>query len=211
VADPRFQYEASIRDFLAALASPEEGYGAVSASAAAAGMATSLLLLVAALPTTKSESIDDRTALVGAATALGGLREQLMETIETETAVKVFAARNMPQANRTERLERETAIQLALGAAADVPLEVMRLCTLGLKQAETVAAHGCRAASREVELAVALLRVAFNGARSNLETRLSSLTDVVYTKAIVDEIADLSQEAVAAAHGAESLTHSPPA
>ena len=131
------------------------------------------------------------------------MQEQLIETIETETVVKLFAARNMPQASQAQRSKREAAIQLALRAAADVPLEVIRLCALGLKHAQTVAASSCRAAGSEVELAVALLRVGLTGARSNLEARLSSLTDVVYTKAVVEEIAQLSEEATTAARAAE--------
>jgi formiminotetrahydrofolate cyclodeaminase len=174
-------------------------------------MGTSLLLLVAALPTTRSGSIDERTALLGAATALGDVQEQLIETMETETVVRLFAARNMPQASRAQRSKREAAIQLALRAGADVPLEVIRLCALGLTHARVVAASSSRAAGSEVELAVALLRVGLNGARSNLETRLSNLTDVVYTKAVVEEIAHLSEEATAAARAAESSVQAPPA
>ena len=62
-----------------------------------------------------------------------------------------------------------------------------------------------------MELAVALLRVALTGARSNLEARLSSLIDVVYTKAVVEEIAHLSEEATSAAHAAETAVQRPPA
>ena len=108
---------------------------------------------------------------------LAEIQEQLLETVETETAVKVFAARNMPQASTTERSDRQAAIQLALRAAADVPLEVMRLSSSGLKQAQVVAAHSSRAASADVHLGAALLQAAFDGARSNLEGKLTSLTD----------------------------------
>jgi formiminotetrahydrofolate cyclodeaminase len=174
-------------------------------------MGTSLLLLVAALPTTKSGSIDERTALIGAATALGDLREQFLETMETETVVKLFAARNMPHASQAQRSKREAAIQLALRAAADVPLEVIRLCAQGLTLAQVIAASSSRAAGGQVELAVALLRVGLNGARANLEARLSSLTDVVYTTAVVEEIAHLSEEATTVARAAEASVQAPPA
>ena len=170
-----------------------------------------MLLMVGALPTTRSDSVDERMALAGAATALTDIQAQLLETIETETAVRLFAARSMPQANQTQRSKREKAIQLALRAAADVPLEVIRLCTLGLRHAQTVAAFSCRAAGSEVELAIALLRVGVAGARSNLEARLGSLTDVVYTKAVVEEIANLSEEATAAADTAALSVQAPPA
>ena len=211
MAAPQLGNDVSIREFLNALASAGSQHGAVSAAAVAGAMGTSLLSMVAALPTTRSDSIDERTALMHAGAALGELQEQLIETIETETAVKLFAARNLPQASDTQRSKREAAIQFALRAAADVPLEVIRLCALGLKHAQIVAASSCRAAGGEVELAVALLRLGLTGARSNLEARLSTLTDVVYTKAVVEEIAHLSEEAMTAARAAEVSVQAPPA
>jgi len=203
--------DVSIREFLKALASADSPHGTVSASAVAGAMGTSLLIMVAELPTTRSDSIDERRALVQASTALSDLQEQLFETIETETAVKLFAARNMPQASEAQRSKREAAIQLALRTAADVPLEVVRLCALGLKHAQTVAESSCRASGSGVELALALLRVGLAGARSNLETRLSSLTDPVYTKSVVEEIAHLAEEAAIAVRAAELSVQAPPA
>jgi formiminotetrahydrofolate cyclodeaminase len=117
----------------------------------------------------------------------------------------------MPQANVTQRAEREAAMQLAQRAAADVPLEVIRLCALGLQHARTVAERGSRAAAGEVQLGVALLGVGFTGARTNLEARLGSLTDVLYTKAIVEEIARLGDEVTSAARAAELSVQVPPA
>jgi formiminotetrahydrofolate cyclodeaminase len=209
--DSQLHREAPIREFLTALASADSAHSAVSAAAVAGAMGSSLLLRVAALPATRSDSVDDRRALAGAATALGELQAELIETIETETMVKLFAARNMPQASQAQQSRREAAIQLALRAAADVPLEIIRLCALGLKHGQTVAASSCRAAAGEVELAIALLRLGLVGARSNLETRLSSLIDVVYTKAVVEEIARLSEEALASARAAELSVQAPPA
>ena len=139
------------------------------------------------------------------------MRDQLLEASDTDAAVKMFAARTLPQASSSQRTERDAVIQFALRAAADVPLEVLRLSALGLKQAETVAARSAQAASREVELAIALLRVGVTGARANLEAKLTSLTDVIYTEAIVAEIARLSDEAETAAVTAESLVQRPTA
>jgi formiminotetrahydrofolate cyclodeaminase len=183
----------------------------VSAAAVAGGLGTSLLLMVAVLPKTRSDSAGDRTALIAASTSLSSVQEQLLETIETETVVKIYAARKLPQASAAQRTEREAAVQLALRAAADVPLEVIRLCALGLQQARSVAEHCSRAAAAEVELGVTLLRAGFSGARLNLEARLSSLTDVLYTKGIVEEIARLSEEATIAADAAEASVRTPPA
>jgi formiminotetrahydrofolate cyclodeaminase len=108
--------EISIPDFLTAVASADGVHDAVSASAVAGGIGASLLLRVAAIPKTRSNSVD--ASLIDVSTALSGVQEQLMEAIETETAVKIFAARNMPQTSERQRTERQAAIQLALRAAA---------------------------------------------------------------------------------------------
>jgi methenyltetrahydrofolate cyclohydrolase len=206
-----FPSETSIREFLKAVASADEAHDAVSAAAVAGGLGTSLLVMVASLPQTRSDSIDDRAKLIEAATVLSDVQEQLMETIETETAVKIYAARNMPQASAAQRSERQAAIQIALRAAADVPLEVMRLCARGLTLAGSVGAHGARAASADAQLGVALLYAAFSGARANLEGKLSSLTDAPYITTVVDEIARLSEESTTALRRAESFLQAPPA
>ena len=200
----------SLRDFIEAVGSADAAHGAVSTAAVAGGLGSSLLLMVAALPQTRSDFVGDRVKLVEAADALAGLRQQLIETIETETAVKLFTARNMPQASAAQRSERQDAIQLALRASADVPLEVMRLCAQGLELAATVAAYGARAASADVQLAVALLQAGFDGARSNLEGKLSSFIDAAYITSIVDEIGRLSGETTAATRATESWLKAPP-
>lgn len=209
--NPGAPIDISLRDFIAAVGSAEEAHGAVSTAAVAGSLGTSLLLRVATLAQTRSGSVADRTKLIEAATALGGLQQQLMETVETETAVKLFAARNMPQANDLQRSERQAAIQLALRASADVPLGVMRLCARGLELAATVGSHGARAASADAQLSVALLQAGFDGARSNLESTLSRFADARYVTSIVDEIARLSDATTAARRAVASFFEAPPA
>ena len=165
----------------------------------------------AALPKTRSDSAEDRRVLLESAAALRDVQEQLIETIETETAIRVFAASRMPEGSQKERKDRVAALQVALRAAADVPLEVMRLCVAALTHAERVAAHGSQAASRNVHLAVALLRAGFDGARVNLESKLNSLTDASYTASVIDEIPRLSEEAAIKARKAEELMRMPAA
>ena len=87
----------------------------------------------------------------------------------------------------------------------------MRLCAAALVHAQTVAQRCSRAAAGEVELGVTLLRTGFSGAQTNLEMRLGTLTDVVYTCAIVDEIAGLSEQAMSAANAAKAFVRVPPA
>jgi formiminotetrahydrofolate cyclodeaminase len=200
-----------LRDFIEAVGSADTAHGAVSTAAVAGGLGSSLLLMVAALPQARSDSVGDRAKLVEAAASLTDVRQQLIETIETDTAVKLFTARNMPGASAAQRSERKDAIQLALRASADVPLEVMRLCARGLELAAIVAGHGARAASADVQLGAALLQAGFDGARCNLEGKLSSFIDAAYVTSIVDEIGRLTGETIASRRAAESLLKAPPA
>ena len=205
MAQLRFPKEGSIPEFLAALASPEDAHGVLAAAAIAGAMGASLLRMVAALPQTQPNGDDDPTALVSAAAARVRVQEELLETVETETAVKLFAARSLPKASRTERATRESAIQFALRAAVDVPLEVMRLCARALQRGEAVARRSPRAASTEVEFAVAILEAAFNAARSNLEAKVPILTDAAHVTSIGEQVARLSDDAASAADAARSL------
>jgi formiminotetrahydrofolate cyclodeaminase len=199
----------SLRDFIEGIGSADATHGVVSTAAVAGGLGSSLLSMVAALPQTSSDSVAERAKLEAAGPALTGLRQELIETIETDTAVKLFTARNMPQASATQRSKRHDAIQLALRASADVPLEVMRLCAQGLELATIVAAHGARAASADVQLGVALLQAGFDGARSNLEGKLSSFTDAAYITSIVDEMDRLTRQTTVSVRAAESLLKAP--
>src|SRR6476660_4855131 len=208
--EPRESIDVSVRELLAALASADVAHGAVSAAAITGALGTSLLLMVASLPKTRSDSSRERAALIEASMALTRIQEELLETIETETVVKIYAARKLPQGSAAQRTERDAAIQLALRAAADVPLEVTRLCAAGLQHARTVAERCSRAAAPDVELGVALLRAAFSGARANLERTVTSLTDVQHTTSIVEEMARLSDEATGAASAAETAVRTPP-
>ena len=206
-----FATEISVRDFITAAGSHEGVHGVVSVAAVAGALGTSLLLRVAALPQTRSDSRHDQTTVIDAVAALTNIQQQLIDTIETETAVKVFAARNMPRRSEAQRTERQVAIQLALRAAAEVPLEVMRFCARGLTLAEIVAARCPRRAAADVQLGVGLLYAACCGARTNLEAKLTSLTDAAYLTSVVDEITRLSGEVETAARAAESSVQVPPA
>ena len=208
---PQGPGDVSLRDFIEAVGSADAPHGAVSTAAVAGGLGSSLLLMVATLPQTRTDTVGDRAKLVESATGLTSVQQQLIETIETETAVKLFTARSMPQASEAQRSERLAAIQLALRASSDVPLEVMRLCAQGLELAAIIAAHGSRAASADVQLAMALLQAGFDGARFNLESKLSSFSDAAYVTSVVDEIVRLSGNTTASTRAAESLLKALPA
>lgn len=186
----------SVRDILAAFSSADPTPGGGSAAALASSVGASLLLMVAGLPKTRTNSDAERAALHGAATALTGLRQQLTEAIDADTAAydQVVAAYRQPRATPEQQQARKAAIQRALRTATDVPLSVMRLSAEALEEAATVAEHGLAAAASDVGVARALLCAGATGARLNVETNLDGVTDAAYGDAVRHEIAALSNE-----------------
>jgi formiminotetrahydrofolate cyclodeaminase len=197
----------SVRDLLAAFASSDPTPGGGSASAIASAIGASLLVMVSGLPKTRSGSDEDRAALAAAAPALTGVQQRLTEAVDLDTTAydRVVAAYKLPKATLSEQDARQAAIQHALRGATDVPLGVMRLSSLALEQAGTVAAHGRRAAASDVGVAVALLGAGLRGARLNVEINLGNLTDTAYADAARIEVAHLSERAALAIEEAEAL------
>jgi formiminotetrahydrofolate cyclodeaminase len=183
-----------LREVVAAFASSDPTPGGGSASALASAVGASLLVMVAGLPKTRSQSDDDRTALTFAAGALTGIQHQLTEAIDADSAAydQVVDAYRQAKATDAEKGARKAAVERALRQATDVPLGVMRLSVDAIKHAQEVAAHGHRAASSDVGVALALLQAGLEGARLNVRVNLAGITDRAYVEAVTAEAERLS-------------------
>jgi len=191
----------SVRDLLAAFSSPDPTPGGGSAAALASAVGASLLAMVTGLPKTRTGTDADRAALASAASALAGVRQELSEAIDADTAAydQVVGAYKRPKGSTEEQASRKAAIERALRAATDVPLGVMRLSAAALEQAKTVAAHGQRAAASDVGVAVALLRAGVRGARLNIEINVGGVSDAAYVDTVTKETVRVSDAAARAA------------
>ena len=197
----------SVRDLLAAFSSADPTPGGGSASALAAAVGASLLMMVAGLPKTRTGSDDDRAALTSAAGVLADIRTRLTDAIDDDTAAydQVVAGYKLPKASAGEQTARTAAIQQAFRAATDVPLGVVRLSAAALDEAITIATHGHRAAASDVGVAVALLRAGARGARLNVEINIGSISDAAFADAVAVETARWSDGAARAADEADAL------
>jgi formiminotetrahydrofolate cyclodeaminase len=186
-----------LRDLLNAFSSNEPTPGGGSAAALAGSVGASLLMMVAGLPKSRTNSDAEKTALHGAATQLTGLRQQLAEAIDADTAAydQVIAAYRQPKATPQEQEARKASIQRALRSATDVPLGVMRLSVEALEHAAIVAANGHKAAASDVGVAAALLMAATTSARMNVEINLEGVNDPSYADAVRGELKALSASA----------------
>jgi len=199
----------SIADLLAAFSSPAPTPGGGSASALASAVGASLLLMVAALPKTRSGSDEDRAALTAASATLLALRNQLAAAVDEDAAAydRVVAAYKLPKGAAGEQAVRKAAVQEALRAATDAPLGVMKHSARALEAAEVVAAHGYTSAASDVGVAIALLTAGAAGARLNVDVNLRSIPDEAYRSAVAAEARELIDRAHAIGRRAEELLH----
>jgi formiminotetrahydrofolate cyclodeaminase len=183
----------TVRDLLDAFSAPDPTPGGGSASALAASVGASLLLMVAGLPKTRTNTDEERAALRAASETLTALRRQLVDAIDADTAAyeEVVAAYQRPKASEVEQQARKGAIQQALKSATDVPLAVMRLSAAALEQADVVSKHGLKSAASDVGVARALLKAGAEGARLNVEINLDGIHDAAYRDRVLGEMTAL--------------------
>lgn len=190
----------AVIDLIDAFASNDPVPGGGSASALAGAVGVSLLMMVAAMPKTKSGTPEETADLAEAEARLRPLRNQLTGLIDrdSEAYQAVVAAFKLPKATDEEKTARKDAIQTLTRRATEVPLETMRACRDALREAVVVAKNGTRNAASDVGVAVELLTAGLKGAALNIAINLSGLTDGSFVRHARAEREEL--ERMAAAH-----------
>ncbi len=180
----------TVSQVLEAFASSEPTPGGGSAAALAGAMGASLLLMVARMPKTRNSAEEDRAALDRAAAKLAPLALELRALIDRDAAAydAVVAAYRLPKATDGDKAARKDAIQRAMRAAIEAPLEVMRACRTALIQLPLVEAHGNPNAASDVQVGKGLLAAGLNGARANVEINLPGINDAEYVESVRQEI-----------------------
>jgi len=183
----------TVTDLLDAFASSAPTPGGGSAAALAGAMGASLLKMVAAMPKTRTGTPEERTALDAAAAELETLRQQLARLVDEDKKAYdlVTGAFKLPKGTDEEKAARSKAIQEAMKAATEAPLQTMRACAAVLGHARTVAAHGNQNASSDIEVGTALARAGLFGGDKNVEINLGSLKDEAYCNTVAEECARL--------------------
>ncbi len=197
----------SLQQLLSRFSSSDPTPGGGSASALASATGASLLMMVAGLQKTRTQSDDDRAALGAAAAALDGIRRRLTDAIDADTAAydAVVGAYKLPKATPDEQAARSAAIQRALQAATDVPLDVMKQSVRALEEATVVAAHGYKSAASDVGVAIALLTAGATGAKLNVDVNIEAITDAAYRTEVGADSRDLLETIGTIAERAEAL------
>jgi methenyltetrahydrofolate cyclohydrolase len=169
----------SLSQFLDALASAEPTPGGGTASAVAGAMGTALLVMVAGLPKTRTNTDEARAALDEARSELLPLRAALEVCADRDAQAfdAVMAAYRLPKATDEDKASRKAAIARAMQGATEVPLQTLRLVCRALALGETVARHGNVSAASDVGVAASLLYAASEGAAANVRINLGAWSE----------------------------------
>ncbi|MBC7263753.1 MAG: cyclodeaminase/cyclohydrolase family protein [Chloroflexi bacterium] len=185
--------EKTINQFLDELASKAPVPGGGSAAALGGALAAALLSMVCNLTIGKKgyEDVEsDMKALLSESEALRARFPLLLER-DTQVYSQVMDAYRLPKDTPEQKAAKEKAMQTALVAAAEVPLEIAAGCARVVELAMTAAQKGNKWAVSDAGVAVVLAEAAMRGALLNVEINLASITDREYvrkTRARMDEI-----------------------
>ena len=184
----------TISNLLAAFRSSEPTPGGGSAAALAGAVGASLFAMVAGLPKSKAESDEDKQALASAGGRCTDLAHRLEALIDQDSAAYdlVVGAFRLPKATDAEKTARSAAIQKAMIAATEAPLDVMRRCAEAAAEWPTIDRLGNPNASSDASVGRELLGAALRGAQQNVEINLGSVKDSSYVEKVRAEIQRLA-------------------
>jgi methenyltetrahydrofolate cyclohydrolase len=189
----------TVKELLAAFASSDPTPGGGSAAALTGAVGASLLAMVASLPKSRAATEEDRQRLACAGERCRTLADDLTALVDRDSEAYdlVTAAYRRPKGTDDEKAARSAAIQDALRAATDAPLDVMRACAAAFEQAPVIAQLGNASASSDVGVGRALLRAGLHGARLNVDINLGSVKDERYVDSVRREVSDLERAGTA--------------
>lgn len=184
-------------DLLGAFRAPQPTPGGGSAAALASAVGASLLAMVAGLPKPRGTTAEDLARLEAAGGRLAVLAGRLAMLIDRDSEAYdgVVAAFRLPRTTDAETSARGAAIQDAMRAASEAPLDVMRASVEALEQAPVVAAYGNRNASSDVRVGLELLGAGLRGAKLNVDVNLGSIKDAAFVAAATKETRRLTAAA----------------
>lgn len=179
-----------IEQFFDELASSYPAPGGGSAAAIMGAMGAALISMVCNLTIGKKryEAFDDelKTVLERAE----ALRERLTDMIQADVEVfdRVMGAYRMPKKTDEEKAARSDAIQAALKAATDVPLDCARASAEVIKLSRTVAEKGNLNVISDAGVAVLAGYAALKSAALNVHINVGGIKDKAFAECRQQEL-----------------------
>ena len=180
----------SVAAVLAAFRSSEPTPGGGSAAALAGAVGASLFAMVAGLPKSRATSEHEQRQLADAVERCTALALNLEALVDEDSAAydQVVNAFRLPKGTDDEKAARSAAIQEAMRAATEAPLDVMRRCAETISFAPVITTLGNPNAASDAQVANELLAAALRGAEQNVEVNLGSVKDAAYVERVRAEM-----------------------
>ena len=188
-------YDLRLGEFLNRLGSSDPTPGGGAAAAVVGALGAALIEMTANLTIGKPRLADveeQARSIEGRANELRRQLEQLGDA-DAEAFDKVTAAYRLPRGDDAQKAARAGAIQVALHAAADVPLDTARVAAEVVELAEQAAPTLNPAVISDVLLGALLAQAAVSSAALNVEINLASMTDAGSVKRYSGELASARQ------------------
>ncbi len=174
--------EKPVTTFLDELASsaPAPGGGSVAALSGALGAA--LVSMVCNLTVGKKKYADVQEDIKTLLAQSEALRQELVELLESDVQVytEVSKAMKMPRATEEEKAARTAAMQKALKAATDVPMQVAEACVEVMELCRPAAEKGNVNAVSDAGVAVLMAEAGLRSAALNVLINLAWIKDQAF-------------------------------
>lgn len=179
--------ERTVHEFLAGLASADPTPGGGSASALAAAQGAALVAMVARL-----SQRDAPEAGAGALERAERLRAVLADLVQADAQAfdAVMAAYRLPKTTPEEQARRREAVQRALIAASEVPLQVSAQAVEVLQTAAGLVDRANPSAVSDLGVAALLAETGASGAGFNVIINARSIKDAATAAALRERAAE---------------------
>ncbi|MCK4970435.1 MAG: cyclodeaminase/cyclohydrolase family protein, partial [Thermoplasmata archaeon] len=171
--------------------------GGGSASAAVAALGAGLLIMTCNLTIGREKFQDAEEDLMEVREELEPIRVMLLASVDRDSEAydAVIDAFGMPKTTAEEKAERKAAIQSAMRAASEVPMDMARRAGRALNLASIVAGKGNPNALSDTGCGARFLEAGLRGALYNVRINLPSIKDEAYVAEMTSEVERLSQRA----------------
>jgi len=195
-----------IGQFLDGLASPAPTPGGGGAAAIMGAMGAALVSMVCNLTIGKKPYADVEAEMQATLARSEDVRARLtgMVQADAEAFGRVMAAYGLPKDSPEQKQARSQAIQVALQAAADVPLACARACAEVIELSRVVAVKGNKNVVSDAGVAVLAAYGALQSAALNVQVNASAIKDEDFVRTRVVELDALlaaTETAVRDIHG----------
>jgi glutamate formiminotransferase/formiminotetrahydrofolate cyclodeaminase len=189
----------SVRSFVERVGARTSAPGGGSVSALVAALGAALGAMVGWLTYGKRRFEDKEAVMRRLIPTLHEATRDLLPLVDRDTRAfdAYLVAAGLPQETPEGKAERHRAMQAALKAAVEVPLDVMRVADHCWDAMAEMAVHGNFASRSDLEVGARSLETGIWGASRNVAINLPGLEDEAFRKATWAEVETLTARAAA--------------